>query len=71
MFKRGEKFYHPDKETVARVLIHGRGKATPELHFNYVNDYNRDWNKQRLATGAYSYNFEYGEDGQEGVVVEL
>jgi hypothetical protein len=67
----GQKFFHPDGETVARVLVHGRGRGTPELHFNYVNEYNKAWNNETLATGVYGYKFKYAGENEDSVVIEL
>lgn len=67
----GQKFFHPDRETVARVLVHGRGRGTPELHFNYVNEYNKVWNNETLAKGAYGYQFKYAGENEDSVIIEL
>lgn len=67
----GQKFYHPDKETVARVLIHGRGQRKPQLYFNYTSKFNDVWVKKRLRKGAYGYDPHYLDDATDAVVVEL
>jgi len=67
----GQKFFHPDKETVARVLIHGRGKRKPQLYFNYTSKYNEAWTKENLSAGKYSYDAHYIEDATDAVVLEL
>jgi hypothetical protein len=67
----GQKFYHPDKETVARVLIHGRSQRKPQLYFNYTSKFNEAWNNEHLAQGAYSYDAHYIDDATDAVVIEL
>ena len=67
----GQKNYHPDKETVARVLIHGRGRRKPQLYFNYTSKFNEVWNQEHLAQGAHSYDAHYIDDATDAVVLEL
>lgn len=67
----GQKFFHPDKDTVARVLLHGRGKEKPQLYFNYLSEFNETWNNENLAKGAYSYDAHYIDDATDAVVIEL
>lgn len=67
----GQKFYHPDKETVARVLIHGRGQRKPQLYFNYTSKFNEAWKKESLAQGQYGYDAHYIDDATDAVVIEL
>jgi hypothetical protein len=67
----GQKFYHPDKETVARVLIHGRGQRKPKLYFNYTSKFNEAWNNDDLAHGEYSYEAHYIDDATDAVTLEL
>lgn len=67
----GQKFYHPDKETVARVLIHGRGQSKPQLYFNYTSTFNEAWGKTNLAQGIYAYEAHYIDDATDAVVIEL
>ena len=67
----GQKFYHPDKETVARVLINGRGKRKPQLYFNYTSEFNKAWAKQNLAEGIYGYDAHYIDDATDAIVIEL
>lgn len=67
----GKKFYHPDKETVARVLIHGRGRRKPQLYFNYLSEFNEAWTKEHLAQGEYGYDAHYIDDATDAVVIEL
>jgi beta-lactamase superfamily II metal-dependent hydrolase len=67
----GQKFYHPDKETVARVLIHGRGQRKPQLYFNYTSKFNEAWNNKNLAQGIHGYDAHYIDDATDAVVIEL
>jgi beta-lactamase superfamily II metal-dependent hydrolase len=67
----GQKFYHPDKETVARVLIHGRGQRQPQLYFNYASKFNEAWNNEKLPIGKYGYEAHYIDDATDAVVIEL
>lgn len=67
----GQKFFHPDKETVARVLIHGRGKTAPQLYFNYDSKFNDTWKNEALASGKHSYTAHYIDAAQDAVVIEL
>ena len=67
----GQKFFHPDKETVARVLIHGRGQRKPQLYFNYTSEFNETWRKENLARGQYGYDAHYIDDATDAVVLEL
>jgi beta-lactamase superfamily II metal-dependent hydrolase len=63
----GSKFYHPDREAVARVICFG-GKS-PRLFFNYRSEMNGFWGEEALRT-KYGYSTEY-PDGTPGKVVEL
>lgn len=67
----GQKFYHPDKDTVARVLVHGRGQNKPHLYFNYTTEFNETWNNENLAKGAYPYDAHYIDEATDAVVIEL
>ncbi|HKV33545.1 MAG TPA: hypothetical protein VJP89_04475 [Pyrinomonadaceae bacterium] len=67
----GQKFFHPDKETVARVLIHGRNQRKPQLYFNYTSEFNETWKKENLANGQYGYDAHYIDDATDAVVLEL
>jgi beta-lactamase superfamily II metal-dependent hydrolase len=63
----GQKFFHPDKETVARVLIHGRGKRNPQLYFNYSSKFNEAWKNENLAHGQYGYDPHYIDDATDAI----
>jgi CHAT domain/Metallo-beta-lactamase superfamily len=63
----GSIFYHPDREAIARVVVHGG--VEPRLHFNYRTDLNGFWDDADLK-GRYGYRTVYPEAGS-GLVVEL
>jgi hypothetical protein len=67
----GNIFYHPDRETIARVITHG-GPERPEptLVFNYRSAYNGLWDEPSLKT-RYGYRTEYPAAGAEGLRVSL
>jgi hypothetical protein len=55
----GSIFYHPDREAIARVIVHG-GTA-PELYFNHRTDLNVFWSDAGLQQ-RYGYSAAYAED---------
>jgi hypothetical protein len=63
----GSSFYHPDREAIARVIIHG-GEA-PTIHFNARSDLNEFWGNADLQT-RYHYATVYPE-GDGGLCVVL
>ena len=63
----GSIFYHPDREAIARVIVHG-GPA-PALHFNYRTDLNEFWDDDALKA-RYGYSTKYPTGG-EGLTVVL
>ena len=63
----GSSFYHPDREAIARVIVHGG--PTPTLHFNYRTDLNSFWEDAALQE-KYGYVTIYPTD-DEGLVVSL
>jgi hypothetical protein len=63
----GSIFYHPDREAIARVIVHG-GKH-PTLHFNYRSDLNAFWENPDLQK-KYGFSTKYPATG-DGLVVEL
>lgn len=67
----GTIYDHPQPESVARVIVHGRAQGKPELWFNYRSDENRVWDDADLfdAPGK-SYEPMYPEVGP-GIKVEL
>ncbi len=64
----GNIFYHPDRESIARVILHG-GKR-PALHFNYRSTYNELWDFPLLKE-RYDYVTEYPPGGAKGLRVQL
>jgi beta-lactamase superfamily II metal-dependent hydrolase len=64
----GERYGHPEKETIARVLA---GKREPcQLVFNYRSDANQVWDDHHLED-QYDYNVVYPESNEHGLNVEL
>jgi len=64
----GNIFCHPDREAVARVILHG-GKR-PTLCFNYRSPLNNLWDAPALKA-HYDYRTEYPPEGQAGLRVAL
>ncbi len=64
----GDIFEHPDREAVARVILHG--KRSPTLSFNYKTVFNKMWDNQNLFTEP-SYKVEYPKNGDEGLLLEV
>jgi len=64
----GSIFYHPDRESIARVILHG-GKL-PTLHFNYRSPYNALWDSAVLQQ-RYGYETRYPDEGAEGLRIDL
>ena len=64
----GDKFRHPDEESVARVIMHD--KTSPLLWFNYTTEFNKMWNNKTLLT-KHKYKVQYPPDGKEGIVLEI
>jgi hypothetical protein len=63
----GSTFYHPDREAIARVIVHGG--ATPTLHFSSRNDLNEFWSNKKLQE-RYGYTTVYPDD-EAGLRVSL
>lgn len=63
----GSLFYHPDREAVARVIVHGG--PNPTLHFSYRTDLNSFWEDAALQE-KYGYSTVY-PGGDDGVLVVL
>jgi hypothetical protein len=59
----GSKFYHPDREAVARVIFYG-GK-NPKLIFNYRSEMNGFWGEPVLRD-KYAYQTDYPDNGEAG-----
>jgi hypothetical protein len=65
----GEKFQHPDRETIARILF-SRRKDETELYFNYRSEYNEIWDADRLRRD-WHYRAAYPKPEKGGLSVEL
>lgn len=64
----GERYGHPEKETVARILT---GKRDPAgLAFNYRSEANQAWDAAELRD-EYRYTTSYPQDNDNGLQVEL
>jgi hypothetical protein len=63
----GSIFYHPDREAIARVVVHGGSE--PVLHFNYRSDLNAFWDDAELRR-RYRYRTVYPDAG-DGLCIEL
>jgi beta-lactamase superfamily II metal-dependent hydrolase len=64
----GERYGHPEKETIARVLTAKRGPC--RLLFNYCSEANQAWDDPRLKE-EYGYTVEYPPSSAQGLTVEL
>jgi beta-lactamase superfamily II metal-dependent hydrolase len=65
----GDKFGHPDPETVARILKARKGEKT-ELHFNYRSEQTNAWDSDRLQRD-WSFEANYPDNDEGGITVEL
>ena len=65
----GDKFHHPDRQTIARVLLSRKGDDT-DLYFNYRSEYNDIWDGQGLQR-EWHYNASYPASGKGGMSLEL
>jgi hypothetical protein len=63
----GSIFYHPDREAIARVVVHGG--ARPTLLFNSRTDLDEFWADATLQE-RYDYTTVY-PDGDDGLTVTL
>ena len=64
----GAKFYHPDRESIAKVILNGGVK--PTLCFNYESDFNKMWGNATLME-RYGYNTVYPSSKDSGLQVSL
>jgi beta-lactamase superfamily II metal-dependent hydrolase len=65
----GDKFQHPDRETIARILL-SRKRDQTELYFNYRSEYNEIWDADRLRRD-WHYRAAYPKSPKGGIVAEL
>jgi hypothetical protein len=64
----GNIFSHPDREAIARVILHGSDQ--PALWFNYRSPLNKLWGEPILRE-RYKYTAEYPNEGEKGLRVRL
>jgi hypothetical protein len=64
----GNIFYHPDREAIARIVVHGG--IEPTLYFNYRSRMNALWDAKALRE-RHRYAAVYPADGQAGLRVSL
>ena len=64
----GNIFYHPDREAIARVILHGG--ESPTLCFNYRSTLNGLWDEKVLKE-RYSYKTIYPPKESKGLRVLL
>jgi hypothetical protein len=64
----GNIFNHPDREAIARVILHGGSQ--PSLYFNYRSPLNALWDEQILRE-RYKYDANYPNVGDAGLRVSL
>src|SRR5262249_25354379 len=64
----GNIFSHPDREAIARVILHGGHE--PTLYFNYRSPLNALWGERALRD-RYGYKAEYPSEGTVGLLVRL
>jgi hypothetical protein len=68
----GSYYKHPDRELVARVIVHGRYAGPPSLLFNYRSRRNRVWDDARLkGDHVYPYSTVYPPRGRRGLALSL
>jgi beta-lactamase superfamily II metal-dependent hydrolase len=65
----GDKFEHPDRETIARILV-SRGSDETKLYFNYRSECNDCWDSAGLRR-TWHYDAIYPASGKTGIAVEL
>ena len=64
----GDIFGHPDREAIARVIVHGGEQ--PMLCFNYRSALNVIWDERALRD-RYRYDTVYPEQGQAGIRIRI
>lgn len=64
----GSRFYHPDREAIARVILWGGER--PRLYFNYRSDINGLWGHEDLQK-RYGYRARFPAKGETGLRVSL
>jgi hypothetical protein len=68
----GTAFMHPDRETVARIIMYGRAStdSRPVLVFNYRTRYTEIWADPSLQE-RYRYDAVYPASGLSGIKVQI
>ena len=68
----GTAFMHPDRETVARIIMYGRAStdSRPVLVFNYRTRYTEIWADPSLQE-RYRYDAVYPASGMAGIKVQI
>ncbi len=64
----GERFEHPDPETIAKFLSLKRSDL--KFYFNYKTDFNESWDSEYLK-GIYDYETFYPDGNGKGISVSL
>lgn len=64
----GSVYQHPDNESVARVIAHGRAAGKPSLLFNHASDQATTWRDHQGLTGPYACDVVL-PDGEVGMRV--
>lgn len=64
----GKKFEHPDREAIARILVHGGDQKA--LCFNYRSDFTKVWDDDELRE-EHGYTTVFPDDGAEGLTIAL
>jgi hypothetical protein len=65
----GDKFEHPDAETIARILAGRRGEET-RLWFNYRSEQNAIWDVATLKKN-WKYRTEFPDNETGGIKITL
>jgi hypothetical protein len=66
----GSYYQHPDRESVARVILHGGRAGRPSLWFNHRTKQTEVWDDQGLL-GRHEYDLVYPSPGEAGLRVDL
>ncbi len=67
----GQRFSHPNKETIARVLANQKKGNVPCLCFNYLSDLNKLWNVKDAVSGSFPYEVNYAVESSDCVSVKM
>jgi hypothetical protein len=67
----GQRFKHPNKETIARVLVNQKKGNVPSLYFNYLSELNKMWNIKNPADADFPYDVRYAEETSDCISVEI